>query len=152
MEAWSPTSLTFISANYAKSKSGLGWGGDTNTINAALNSAGGVFFYSPSSNNVTLVGTVLQGTNTIGLVKGYNLVSSVAPISGGVSTTLGYAPASGDQVEVWSVSAQQYVSYNYTKSKTGLAWGPSEPQIAVAQPFFIVTGAAETWTNVFTSN
>jgi hypothetical protein len=111
-----------------------------------------VFVDSPSTNNVTLVGTVLQGTNYISLTPGFNFVSSVAPISGGVTTNLGFAPSLGDIVYTFNPSVQAYNSDTYLNSKGVLKWSPSEPQISAGQPFFIVTTNSETWTNVFTSN
>lgn len=149
--AWETSIAGYTSANWISSKGTLKWAGDTNGVSAALNEGRGVFVQSPSANSLTLVGTVLQGTNDIGLVAGYNLVSSVAPISGGVSTTLGYAPSVGDAVLLWSTASQGYTSYNYISSKGTLKWAPSEPQIAVGQSFFIQAAAAETWTNSFIS-
>jgi hypothetical protein len=150
--AWETSSAGYTSANWTKSKSGaLGWIGNTNGISAALNEGNGVFVQSPATNNLTLVGTVLQGTNLISLVAGYNLVSSVAPISGDLVTNLGYAPAVGDIVYVWNTSSQGYSSDNYIKTKSGsAAWSSgAAPQITVAQAFFIQAAAAETWTNTF---
>jgi hypothetical protein len=141
----------YAQAKWASSKGVSKWGGDTNAITAALNAGSGVFIQSPSTNSLTLVGTVLQGTNVINLASGFNLVSSVAPISGGVSTTLGYAPEANDIVYTWNSAAQGWDQAKYALKKGVLAWGPSEPQISVGSPFFILTTAAETWTNVFIS-
>jgi hypothetical protein len=125
------------------------WSGATNVINAALNVGGGVFISSPATNNVTLVGTVIQGTNVIALTTGYNLVSPIQPIAGGLQTTLGFSPVVNDTVLEWSPTAQTYVAYNYASSKGVSKWSPSEPQISVGQAFFVQAPSAQTWTNTF---
>jgi hypothetical protein len=150
--AWETASAGYTSANWTSGRSGLTWVGNTNGISAALNEGSGVFVQSPSTNSLTLVGTVLQGTNLINLVTGYNLVSSVAPISGDIVTNLGFVPGQGDAVLLWNTTSQGYTSYNYTKGRSGYSWVPSTPQIAVGQSFFIQAAAAETWTNSFISN
>jgi hypothetical protein len=88
----------------------------------------------------------------ISLVQGYNLVSSVAPISGDLVTNLGYSPSVGDSVLLWSSASQSYTPYGYVSSKGVLKWTPGSPQIAVGQSFFIQAAAAKTWTNTFISN
>jgi hypothetical protein len=150
--AWEPSTASYTSANWINSRGTLKWLGNTNGISAALNAGNGVFVQSPSANSITLVGTVLQGTNMISLVTGFNFVSSVAPISGDIVTNLGYVPSAGDTVFTWSSSAQSYTSYNYINSRGTLKWLPGSPQSSVGQAFFIDAAAAETWTNVFTSN
>jgi len=147
--AWEPTSSSYASASWL-SKNGVShWSGATNSVSAALNEGYGVFVNSPATNNITLVGTVLQGTNLISLVAGFNFVSSVAPITGGVSTNLGYAPNVGDYIFTWNSTTASWTQYDFLKKNSVTHWSPSEPQIGVAQPFFIETTVAETWTNTF---
>jgi hypothetical protein len=141
----------YAQAKWENNKGVNQWGGDTNSVSAALKAGLGVMIKSPATNNLTLVGTVLQGTNVIQLVDGYNLVSSVAPISGGVSTALGYAPNVNDIVYTWSTTAQGWNQSKWEDKKGVLSWGSGEPQISVGAPFFILTTAAETWTNSFVS-
>jgi hypothetical protein len=147
--AWEPGLATYTSATWINSKGTFKWSGNTNGINAALNVGGGVFVSSPATNNVTLVGTVIQGTNVIALTTGYNLVSPIQPIAGGLQTTLGFSPVVGDTVLEWTPAGQTYVAYNYISSKGTLKWNPSEPQIAVGQSFFVQAPSAQTWTNTF---
>jgi len=150
--AWEPASAGYTSASWLNSKGTLKWTGDTNSISEALNVGGGVFVQSPASNNVTLVGTVIQGTNLIALAAGYNLVSPVAPVAGGVTTTLGFTPVVGDNLLTWSPATQGYTLYSFLNSKGTLKWSPSEPQITVGESVFIDAVSATTWTNSFTSN
>jgi len=99
--AWNPSGgAYFPSANWINSKGVLKWTGDTNDVNAALQSGQGVFVQTPGT-NLTVVGNVLQGTNIYNLTAGYNLLSFNAPISGGITTVLGYAPSVGDTVTFW---------------------------------------------------
>jgi len=148
VEAWNPSLASFTAASWINSKGTLKWTGDTNSVNAALNVGGGVFIVSPSTNNLTLVGTVIQGTNIINLVSGYNLASSIPPISGTIDTNLNYSPSVGDQVEVWDIPSQSFVGYNFINSKGTLKWSPSDPQISTGIPVFIST-IAKGWTNTF---
>jgi hypothetical protein len=149
--AWQPTLEGYVSASWINSKGTLKWNGNTNAVNAALNEGYGVFISSPGTNNVTLVGTVIQGTNIIALATGYNFVSSVAPIAGGLTTTLGYAPQVGDHAYVWNPTSQGYTGASWINSKGTLKWNPSEPQLSVGGSAFIQTISAETWTNGFTA-
>ncbi|MDR3434491.1 MAG: hypothetical protein P4L95_21760 [Rouxiella aceris] len=147
--AWEAASASYVSANWILSRGALQWANKTNAISAALNAGQGVFVQSPSTNNLTLVGTVLQGTNLLSLVTGYNFVSSVAPISGDLVTNLGYTPSVGDNILLWNNTTQSYKEYSYINSRGTSVWSPSVPQISVGQSFFIQAAAAETWTNSF---
>jgi len=149
--AWQPATVGYASATWLNSKGTLKWTGNTNAVSAALNTANGlgVFISSPGTNNLTLVGTVLQQTNVQALVSGYNFVSSIAPLGGGLTTTLGYAPTVGDHAYVWNPATQGYGLSSYINSKGTLKWSPSEPQLGVASIVFLETAGVETWTNGF---
>jgi hypothetical protein len=147
--AWQPASAGYTSASWANSKGTFKWGGNTNAVSAALNAGYGVFIQSPATNNLTLVGTVIQATNYQALASGYNFVSGIAPLAGGITTTLGYAPQVGDIAFIWNINSQGYAQYSYANSKGVLKWGPSEPQVPVGGIAFIKTVSAETWTNGF---
>jgi len=152
IQAWLPGSGTFTSASWIKGKSGLAWSGDTNDVNAALNVGGGVFVDSATTSNTFVnVGNVIQGTNIISLVAGYNFVSDVSPIGGYIDTNLNYSPSVGDNVQVWNQAGQTYSGYNYIKGKSGNSWSPSDPIVPAGAAVFISTGSAKTWTNTFTA-
>lgn len=148
--AWVPGSQGYTSASWINSKGVLKWSGDTNGVNTALSSGGGVFVQAPSADTNTIVGNVIQGTNITTLVSGYNMVSADPALSGGISSNLGYVPTVGDTVLTWDPVAQGYVNYNYISSKGVPKWSPSEPVLSVGQAVFIQTTATPGWTNTFT--
>jgi hypothetical protein len=129
----------------------LKWAGDTNGVSAALALGQGVFIQTPATNTLTIVGTVVQGTNVNVLTPGYNLVSAISPIAGDLQTNLNYTPVVNDIVYVWSPTAQSFAgTYQYANSKGTLKWTPSVPQISVGQAFFLNTSSTA-WTNNFTA-
>jgi hypothetical protein len=96
---------------------------------------------------------VLQGAlvnPNIPAAGGFGLLSSIAPISGGIQTALKYNPQLNDQIYAWNGTG--YNLFGYTKNKAGTAtnWSPSEPSIAVGQGFWLNTSAGSTWSNNFT--
>jgi hypothetical protein len=119
-------------------------------------------FYLPAANETaTEVGTVLQGTN---LVNQYfppantiQLLSSQVPISGGLTSVLGYKPTLGDTVYIYDNGA--YDTYNYTAVGQGhpvvytTNWfngvTPSEPVISVGQGFWMLPAANTNWVESF---
>jgi hypothetical protein len=148
--AWSPSLGSFNNASWINSKGTLKWSGDTNDVNIGLNAGQGVFVQSPATNTITVVGTVIQGTNVTGLTPGYNLVSSTAPRAGGLQGDLGYSPLAGDIVFFWDPVGQAYSqTFSYVNSKVSLKWTPSQPTNSVGQAVFIQT-ANTAWTNTFT--
>jgi hypothetical protein len=147
--AFVPASGQFLSASYSSTKSGASWGGSTNAVNAALGAGGSVFVQTPSSVTLTTVGNVVQGTNVIPVAAGFNLLGSVAPISGGIQTVMGYSPKVGDTVYIWNPATQGYTSSSFNTTKSGAAWSPGEPQISVGQGVFIQSASATGWTNTF---
>jgi hypothetical protein len=111
----------------------------------------GVWFDNAFSSNLTFtfVGQVSTGSNMPNpLYPGFNLVSSILPMSGDLVTntlsalgtnaavlTYGgvtytnpvFTPTSQDTIWVYSPSITNYLTYTYTsKSK---AWGPSDPLV-----------------------
>jgi len=148
----------------ANGGSGDGWDGHGNVT---LNPGEAAFFkniYAPT--NLTFVGTVPQGTNTVQLNLGYNLVSSPVPQSGGVTSVLGLPvdPGSSDdnnQLLLYS-NPGGYSSYTVDSLSIGAGnpgWDTTEPVIPVGAGFFyrIVTQSGVpnpniTWTRVFSVN
>jgi len=116
---------------YSKSK---GWGTPTQKYNPGQ----GIFIYNPSNTTTTLtiVGTVLQGglTNSYVLPNSYSLVGSQFPVQGGITTTYGYVPSSGDSVQIWNGNG--FIQNSYSKSK---GWGSGEPIIPVGGALFLKT-------------
>jgi len=105
----------------------------------------------------TFVGTVPQGTNTVQLSTGFNLVSSVVPQAGGLTSVLGFPVASdfsqdGDLAYVYS-NPGGYTIYT-ADSAAPSKWDapPGEPSIAVGTGFFYLAQGPVTWTRVFSVN
>lgn len=113
--------------------------------------------YGGSTGTVTLTGNVLQGNlvnpNISG--SGYFLVSSMVPLSGGVGTSLSYAPNVNDIVYIWDPSITNYDQYTYAKNKAGTAtnwsstFGNVEPSLNVGQGFWLFSSQGSGWTNNF---
>jgi len=119
------------------------WSGD-----ASLSPGESVMVLVPSTTTVTTVGTVLQGTNSNPfLTTGYSLIASQVPLTGGIQTTLGYTPTTGDVVYSWDAIGQAWNPFIFGRG----GWGPSEPVITPGEGFFLLTGnATPSWTEVFT--
>jgi len=122
-----------------------------------FNPGEGIFIQIPAgipgnSTNITFVGTVVQSNatpTTVTIAPGYNIAGSQAPISGLLTTQLGYQPQNLDTVYVFSPVTQSYPSsFQYI---TGPGWLPNEPSVSVGQSVWIqnLSGAANVWTNNF---
>jgi hypothetical protein len=101
--------------------------------------------------NITFVGEVPQGTNlTVTIPKaGFNLLGSIVPQAGKVSTDLGLPTAANDAVYTFDSATQAYA---ISTKRTATLWSPSEPTIPVASGFFLKAGAPGTWTRSFSVN
>jgi hypothetical protein len=113
-----------------------------------LNPGEGAYLINPTASllTVTFAGLVSQGNLSLSLAAGQsNLVSSMLPQSGGLTTSLGYLPSIGDTVLMWNGS--NYNSYIYTNSAGGGTnyWFPSEPVLSLGQAAFIVPATNNTW-------
>lgn len=141
--------------------------GGTGVPAPILSSGQGYAYYNASgvSNNLTYVGEVRTGTNTITIPASPEIstLGSPIPLSGGVSTALQLSnpggALDGDAVELMVVNAQGFVrgfspAYFDSTQTTGFAdSGGSpvpEPQIAVGQGFAFdnALAAPVTWTQI----
>jgi hypothetical protein len=130
-----------------------GWSSGTAgpVVKKALQPGGGVFIYVPGSGgttNVTLVGTVIQGTNAVPYTSQYQIASVPFPVAGYLTTNLNYVPnapigSSYDQVIQWNPNTQLFV----THKKFATTWTAGSPNVGVAESFFLVPNQATTWTN-----
>ena len=139
-----------------------GWylGGTVLSNSYAIN-PGEAVFYLPAANETNVqVGTVLQATNLANsyfppLANEVGLVSSVAPVSGGVTSVLGYNPSPGDVI--YQFNGTGYNSYDYlpvSRSVSTAGWylggtTLSEPQIPVGSGFWIQPAEATNWVQNF---
>ena len=128
----------FSGNSFVKVKSNpAAWQFPTTTYNPGQ----GMFIFNPSNFpvTVTIAGTVLQGGLTNSYVgTGYSLVGSQFPVAGGITSTYGYVPSIGDQVQAWNGNG--YNGNSYVKVKTNPpGWQFGEPQIGVGQAVFLNT-------------
>ena len=127
--------------------------------NVTLNPGEAAFFNNNSGAtlSVTFVGTVPQGTNTVAIGTGFNLISSPVPQSGLVTTTLGFpvdfvnGNQDGDKLYLYNAG---YTIYT-VNSGLSSGWGVNannEPSVNVGQGFFYLAQAPVSWTRVFSVN
>ncbi|HZM01385.1 MAG TPA: PQQ-binding-like beta-propeller repeat protein [Candidatus Saccharimonadales bacterium] len=78
---------------------------------------------------------------------GTNYLSSKLPIPGDLVSDLGFTNASpNDQVWIWNTTAAGYAKFT---NIVGSGWTPSDPYLASAQPFVLITTNATIWTQTF---
>jgi hypothetical protein len=118
----------------------VGPGGPGDTFN--LNPGEGVFVQVGSTYAVTFVGDVIQNS-TNPVPAGFSLKASVVPQAGLIQTDLLYPAANFDKILRWNGTA--YVSYTLDPDDGWVGpGGPGDqPNIRVAEGFFIQTGAAK---------
>jgi len=141
-------------------------------VSGSLNQGGGSFLYNPTTTVVTntFTGTVVQGTNLMTIKNGFNMLSFVAPVAGGIASTNSFANfpgtsdangANNDLLYQWNGTG--YNTYQYFTAVDADNWfgansgngfydtlGTLVPaNIPVGQGFFINHVAATTviWTN-----
>jgi len=134
----------------------------TITNNYPVNPGEGLFYLPAANETNTEVGTVLQGTN---LLNSYvpagnviNLIASVAPISGGLTSVLGYQPNVNDSVFIFTGGG--YNNFIYKKSGHSpnfttnwqLNATVEEPVISAGQGFFLLPAATTAWSENFVVN
>jgi hypothetical protein len=133
----------------------------------SLNPGEGFFFYNSQSTNVTLTlaGSVPQGSSSVPLTAGFNLVGTVAPVSIPLDQTL--------TNNFPGVQDMQYLAFtntpagaNYTVPDiydasgffgppgwyNGNTGNPETPIPAVGQGYFIYTPSGTNWTRTFNVN
>jgi len=93
---------------------------------------------------ITFVGEVPQGTLTIDLPAGFSLVGSKVPQAGAVSTDLGLPVEDGDTVYTFD-PATGYVISSFTFGM----WPGGEPEVDVAEGFWVSKVNPATWTREF---
>jgi hypothetical protein len=136
--------------------------GVTVSSNYPINPGQSVFYLPAANETNTQVGTVLQGTNVVNAkfpaAGNITLLSSKVPISGGLTSVLGYNPTLGDTVYIYTNGA--YNTYQYTTVSLGghppvivtnwaLGVTISEPVINVGQGFWMLPAANTNWTENF---
>jgi len=152
---WGGASYNF--ASYVKNKAGTAtnWSG---SFTSSLNPGQAAWIAIPSgafggtTQSVTTVGNVLQGSLVnpyLAPAGGYNFLSSMTPVAGGLQAALKYPAAAGDGVYLWNGTTYNFSSYVKNKAGTATNWSPSEPIVGVAQGFWLNTFAGQVWSNYF---
>jgi hypothetical protein len=137
--------IKFVAGNFTAANTFL-FGAWTDQA-MTLNPGEGAFLYIPSGNYTnTYVGEVLQGSLTNALVAGYNLVGTMVPQQGGITTVHNLQPAAFDAATQWDDPNKTYFSAN-----TFLfgSWQPGEPNIGVAEGFWYSSAGANNWIRNF---
>jgi len=168
---WNPSAQGFAAADsyydliHTGGAAPAGWyDQNLNPSSTTLNPGEAFFFYNPGvSNNVTLVGQVTQGTNSVSAVAGYSFLSIIPPLSVDLSTNgpLVLLQSNGNIYFTFNNAAGNYgaaVSY-YDLIHTGGAapagWydaslNPAVLQPAVGQGFVFFNSSTTTpWVNTF---
>jgi hypothetical protein len=128
---------------------GKKWFGSLAPVNTALAPGQGVFVSLAGSSPVTIttVGQVNQGTYSVPLVPGLQIVSSIAPIAGDLITNLNYVPTANDAAYLYNATTQLYS----TRTFNGKKWfGGGSPYLNVSDAIFLQSATATNWTQVFT--
>jgi hypothetical protein len=122
------------------------WNGPSDNPTPVLAPGTGSFLRVAQGVTVTYVGEVPQGTLSIPLVAGFNLVGSKVPQAGKITADLGYTPVDGDQVYTYNPTAG-YTIYTYDAE-----WLPAEPVLKVSEGIWIRKAAAGAWNRTFSVN
>jgi hypothetical protein len=139
LSAWNGSG--FDTATYSTSS---GWSTTSDKfVNEALQPGVGFFIKTKASTNVTFVGNVLIGTNTVPVVAGVSVLSPLDPIAGTLDTTNRFPIANNNTVNVFNGSG--FTSYTF--SATG-GWTPSDPQLTIGQSVFVNIKKSTNWTQI----
>jgi len=125
-----------------------GWDPDGATT---LNLGGGAIFFNPGAAfTVTFVGEVKQGSPVSNpIANGLHIYSSKVPQAGPVSA-IGLNPVNLDTVYQYAPNGSDFIINIYDPSIPG--WDPSEPNIGIAEGFWIDSAGGETWNRNFSVN
>jgi hypothetical protein len=127
--------------------------GEWSNPNFQLNPGDGVFIFIPGTVNltVTFVGEVKQGTGTSALAnpipKGLSIKASQVPQAGKLQADLKYVPEEGDTVYQFDTALKTYKTLGYEFG----SWS-AEPNLQIAESFFLSSPNAKTWTRDFTTS
>jgi hypothetical protein len=113
---------------------------------------GGVWINNLSGAPFTLtyVGEVAQGTLSTPVVAGFSILSSKVPQAGLLQGALGFTPAENDSVYQY---ANNGVTQGFVINQfTGGIWDPAEPNVGVAEAFWVNSEAGHGWVRTFTVN
>jgi hypothetical protein len=159
---WDTSQQTF--AYYTLTGSGWQNSLGNSADNVTLVPGQGAFIQNNSGNpfTVTFAGLVADGQTIATLAQSWNFVSSAFPLTGGITSVLGYNPQYGDIVEKYDPTSQSSIFSMYSDGSDGFPAGwydgsynpMPEPVINVGEGFEIQNGQSspETWTQTFSDH
>jgi hypothetical protein len=111
----------------------------------------GFWLLNPGSADftVTFVGEVPQGSLSMPLAMGFNLVSSMVPQAGTVGTDLGMPVGGGDTVYTFDPATGYFISSYDADFEE---WDNGEPEVTVGEGFWVLKAAAANWDRDFSVN
>jgi hypothetical protein len=115
---------------------------------------GGIWINNVSGSQFTLtyVGEVAQGTLNNPVPAGFSIRSSKVPQAGALQAVLQFTPNENDTIYQYnSDPGAPPVGYKINQF-TGGIWDPAEPNIGVAEAFWVNSEAGHGWTRTFTVN
>jgi hypothetical protein len=144
------TSLVFeftSSGFVSYTKRATGWAG---AAGRPFGPGKGFFVQNTGTTPITLtfVGEVPEGTKTVDIATGFNLIASQFPLAGAVETALGLPAVNNNRLHQWVPAVQNYVTF--TRRATGWTGGTGEPTVGVGEGFFFETQAPTNWTRTYT--
>jgi hypothetical protein len=129
-----PVTQTYMDA--ATYFDGVGWyprSGDSNDPALLLPPGEGFVVHVPQRCTNTFVGNVRQGWLTHPIPAKFSIRGSLVPIGGSLQTNLVFPSQPGDGI--WRRTEINFTAYSYVAKL--FKWQPSEPQINVAESFFV---------------
>jgi len=130
------------------------WGGNATAI-AGLQPGNGIFLKNGNAGtagptNVTLVGNVLQGNLSNSITAGYQIVSSMVPQAGLITTDLGLSTSViGDGSKAYQFNPTTQLYSSKTVSAITHTW-TAQPTLGVAEAIFLQSTLAGSWNRSFT--
>jgi len=151
---WDAATSSYNSAQYATIKGENKWSQDL-PFNPGQGAwvAIGAGAFNGQTETVTTVGTVLQGSLKNAYIPaggGFTIVASQVPLSGGITSALGYQPTIGDVVYLWDPVANSYTSDTYSTVKGVTDWHSVEPVLSIGQAVWLNAAPGASWTTNFT--
>lgn len=124
--------------------------GSWTDANMTLAPGEGVFINNSSGTaiDLTFVGEVPQGDLSNNLPQGFSIKSSEVPQNGGLQSTLAFPAGDGDVIFKFDNGTGAYQSSTFLFG----SWTPSEPNINVAESFFVNKATAGSWDRTFSVN
>jgi hypothetical protein len=125
------------------------WDGTPSALAGTLAPGEGAFVRAPAAKTITVVGEVMEGANDVSIAAGFNIISSVAPVSTDLSAAGASWPAvDGDLFYVWD-QAKNGGAGGYDIITYDLIWDPAPLVLEVGKSAWVRTAAAKTWTRDF---